>query len=658
MKLVLFVLAPTAFLFFTPDSPWTALTAVLSAMAFTGSARCVTYHTKATQILGIAGILAAYVTTWPWMMQAPATALLITLIVIAAAFAITTNLILPRFSSPIWALMGLGTMGIFALSSQTVPMIISGRISITPDALLSRVPAMALVISIGISLNLWLKQSSRIDTKKSPQKITKYLAFTGGLAVLTTLCFAPYYISFIAIGIATLCIVTSPKYENSVHKLASLEFLVNHPARILLTTFLALCIAGTLVLSLPMASARDGVSILDAAFTAVSAVCVTGLAVLDTATDFTRFGQVCLIVMIQLGGLGIMGIATVALHAMGRRMSLKHERLMTKATGTDHHGLLQSLKTILLFTATTEAVGAFILTISFLYLGDDLAMAIWRGLFTSISAFCNAGFALQSDSLMGYQTAPFVLHTIACLIILGGLAPAVALQIPRWIQRRPVALPTRVALHTTAVLLITGMFFTLAFEWNGALASLDWIDRFHNAWFHSVTLRTAGFNAIDVAAMADPTFVVMILLMFVGGSPGGTAGGIKTNTVAILAMTFWASITHHRDIVIQNRRIPPENITRAVAILTSGLIVLFLATIMLQTTQEIPARDLIFEATSALGTVGLTSGATPQLDEIGKIIVMFSMFIGRIGAMTLFLIVSDDQEISSPHCPDENIPMT
>lgn len=436
------------------------------------------------------------------------------------------------------------------------------------------------------------------------------------------------------------------------------EILLNHPARILLSTFFALSFLGTILLIIPAATKASAIGLVDAAFTSMSAVCVTGLIVLDTANDFSGVGQFFILILIQLGGLGIMSITTVALHAMGRRLSLRQERLLTSMTDTEHHDLIASLVIILKFTFIAEAIGALILTGLFYSVGDTLVQASWRGLFTAISAFCNAGFALQTNSLMSYQNNPLILHMVALLIIFGGLAPATSLIIPKWIQRQRIPVTASIALITTLILLFSGTFFMLAFEWNGILSGLSVFDKIHNAWFQSVTLRTAGFNSVDITGMISPTLLVMLCFMFIGGSPGGTAGGVKTTTIGILALTFLANITNRNVVILQNRRILSGTIYRAITIVASGAIVWFIMVLMLEITQQISVRDIIFEATSALGTVGLSTGATAYLDEIGKIIIMITMFAGRIGPMTMFMLLSEDQSAPASRCPDAKITLT
>jgi trk system potassium uptake protein TrkH len=474
--------------------------------------------------------------------------------------------------------------------------------------------------------------------------------------MLILLAIATGYIVPMALTMSVLNFLLIPRSTRGAeNKQSGWELLLNHPARILLSTFFGLCILGTAFLSVPNATTAGAIDLVDAAFTSVSAVCVTGLIVLDTPHDFTGIGQMFILILIQLGGLGIMSITTVALHAMGRRLSLRQERLLTSMTGNDHVELVSSLALILKFTLIAEGLGALALAGLFYSLGDSPAQASWRGLFTAVSAFCNAGFALQSDSLISYQNNPLVLHLIALLIIIGGLAPATSLIVPRWVRGQRISVPARIALVTTVVLLVSGTFFMLAFEWNGMLAGLSLPDKLHNAWFQSVTLRTAGFNSVDIAAVITPTFLIMLCLMFIGGSPGGTAGGIKTTTFGILAMTFMANITNRNVIILQNRRILSATIYRAITIVVAGAFFWFLILLMLTVTQPLSARDLIFEVTSAIGTVGLSTGATGHLDAIGKIIIMIAMFAGRVGPMTLFMLLSGDQSSPVSRCPDVEI---
>lgn len=515
----------------------------------------------------------------------------------------------------------------------------------------------ALMVSVGVTMILlmhWIWR--RFTTVPAVAMIMVCLVVI--CAVIFSFLHAYFRLTAFIVGILTILVLPDSMQEQERED-SWWKILLSHPARVLLTTFLALCSLGTFLLLLPGATSNvEGIAFVDAAFTSVSAVCVTGLTVLDTPHDFTPFGQGLILLLIQLGGLGIMSITTVGMHALGRRMSLRHERLLTSMTDTDHKDLVVSLVTILRFTFIAEGLGALTLTGLFYVSGDQWGQALWRGLFTAISAFCNAGFALQSNNLIPYQSNPFILHVVALLIVFGGLAPVTSLLIPRWLAGRPVAVGERLVLVTTAVLLFSGALFFLAFEWHGALAGLTVADKMHNAWFQSVTLRTAGFNSIDIAGVMNPSCLIMICLMFIGGSPGGTAGGVKTTTIALLVMTFWASVTGRSEVIIQNRKIPPATINRAITIVSSGALLWLVMVLMLEMTQQIPARELLFEVTSALGTVGLSLGATTHLDGIGKIIVMIAMFAGRIGPMTLFMLLSEDRSVPVSRCLEAKVSLT
>jgi trk system potassium uptake protein TrkH len=434
------------------------------------------------------------------------------------------------------------------------------------------------------------------------------------------------------------------------------EAIIYHPARILFTSFFILCFFGTFLLLLP-ASSVHGVSLIDAAFTSVSAVCVTGLIVLDTPNDFTLFGQGVILMLIQLGGLGIMTLTTIAIHSLGKRISLKHEAVLTRITDTDHQTLITSLSLILKYTFIFEGIGFALLAVCFIADGDSLGSALWRGLFTSVSAFCNAGFALQSDSLIGYNSNSPLLCTVAILITAGGVAPAVALLLPAWIKREKIPLTAYIAISVSLIMIVLGTLMILVFEWSASLTGLGFGDKLLNAFFQSVTLRTAGFNSVELSNISSPAMLVMLIFMFIGGSPGGTAGGVKTTSIAVLILTFWANITGKNEILINKRRVAGGAVNKAVTVIISGFIVWLIALLMLEITQQIPVRELIFEVTSAIGTVGLSIGGTARLDEIGKIIIILTMFAGRIGAVTLFAFMGKNSSTGTEYLK-ENITLT
>jgi trk system potassium uptake protein TrkH len=420
-----------------------------------------------------------------------------------------------------------------------------------------------------------------------------------------------------------------------------LDALLAHPARLLVSTFFALCAVGAVLLSIPAASTGDAHAPIDAAFTAVSAVCVTGLIVLDTPNDFSGAGQLIVLLLIQVGGLGIMTFYTAALSAFGRRLSLRHERAVAGALQIeDRRRLARSLGRILTITFVSEIGGALLLFAAFSAGGEPAARALWRAVFTSVSAFCNAGFALQSDSLIPYQMSPLVLHTVATLIVVGGISPAVIVALPAWARRKPVPLQVKLALYTAAALLAGGALLYAGLEWDASLGRLSWADRAHNAWFQSVTLRTAGFNSVDLLEARPAAVTVMIGFMFVGGSPGGTAGGIKTTTFAILILMVVAAIRGRSEIETLGARIGHRSVYRAAAVSVLGVAAGVAAVCAIQITQSMDFAVALFEVVSALGTVGLSIGGTALLDGVGKVIIMACMFAGRVGPLTVFLFLS------------------
>ena len=432
------------------------------------------------------------------------------------------------------------------------------------------------------------------------------------------------------------------------------ETLLDHPARMLVTTFLGLCAAGTVLLAAPAAAQNGDLHWLDAAFTSVSAVCVTGLIVVDTPTAFSLFGQASILLLIQLGGLGIMTFSTALLDLLGRRLSVRQEGAMASLVSSeDRSTLMDSLKRLLRITFVAEGAGAAALTLLFAGTGDPWPQAAWRGVFTAVSAFCNAGFALQTDSLIRYQQEPGILHVTAALIILGGLSPFGVSGLGRALRGRRVPLQPRVILAMTGALLVLGAVFIGLVEWRGALANLPWPDRLHNAWFQSATLRTAGFNSVDLTALQPAAVTLMMVWMFIGGSPGGTAGGVKVTAAAVLLLAVRAAIQGEEQIRAFGRRVPHPSVYRAGATVALGLATVFSALTALQLTQNVEAVSVAFEAVSAVATAGLSLGATAELDSVGKWIIMAAMFAGRVGPLTLFVVLAERAGGVRPIEPEE-----
>jgi trk system potassium uptake protein len=422
------------------------------------------------------------------------------------------------------------------------------------------------------------------------------------------------------------------------------DVVASHPARLLAVTFLVLCATGAVLLRLPVASAADhAIAGVDAVFTATSAVCVTGLIVLDTPNDFSFVGQLVIMVLIQLGGLGIMSFSTAAIAALGRRLSLRHEAAMAELLSGDRSDMFGAIRRLLGVTFVSEGLGAIALWGLFRAQGDPVGVALWRGVFTSISAFCNAGFALQSDSLMPYAESPAIINVVAALILLGGLSPAVVVALPNLLRGRDLPLQVRMVLITSAGLLALGFVLLIGLEWSHSFGSLPWAHRVDAAWFQSVTLRTAGFNSVDFAALQPATLWVMLAFMFVGGSPGGTAGGVKTTTLAVLLLAVRGAWRGQWEATAFGRKLSKQTFYEAATIVTVAAIFVFAGVTAIAVTQAIPLEQTLFEVVSALGTVGLSVGATGMLDDVGKLIVVVCMFIGRIGPLTLFMFLRERQ---------------
>ena len=465
-----------------------------------------------------------------------------------------------------------------------------------------------------------------------------------------------YYADFIILGglITGLSCIALLLYK----KHAALQFpgiILQHPARGLAITFFLLCIAGTLLLRTPIAM-QDEISILEAAFTAVSATCVTGLTVIDISGELTLCGRFFLLLLIQLGGLGIMTITAMALHAFGR-LPLSGEQLLNELAEPQEQDIFQTIKLIVTFTLMTEFIGALLLTWGFYTVHHDLLQALELGIFTSVSAYCNAGFFPGAENLIPYAGEKFLLIVIASEIILGGIAPAMTYSYLKIQKYRQLPVISRIIFQTTAILLVSGTLLLLLFEWNGIFRDLVWYDKLVNAFFQSATLRTAGFNTVNFTLLSMPSYIVMMILMFIGGSPGGTAGGIKTTTLAVLALTFRSTIRSDDRVNISCKTVAQTTINKAVAILISAVLVLILTIFMLTATQLLPAKQLAFEAVSALATVGLSLNCTTNLDAVGQIIIMLAMFTGRIGPLTLFLLLSEKQISKTPTYPQIKIPL-
>jgi trk system potassium uptake protein len=423
-----------------------------------------------------------------------------------------------------------------------------------------------------------------------------------------------------------------------------LDHFFGRPALLVLVSFLVLISLGTMLLSFPAAAVDGGsISPLDALFTATSASCVTGLIVLDTPHDLSGFGQWVILILIQAGGLNIMVLSTFAAVLLGRGLGLKGEQALGELL--ELRAVRSAYRLIVFIVITTLAVetaGAVVIGFVLLDHGYGLGEAVWGGVFHSVSAFCNAGFALQSDSLVPFQEDPALLLTMAGLITLGGLGFAVLAVI--WLRltgrrRIGLAVQVKVVLATSIALVVLGWLGFAAFEWGGVLSDLETGDRLLNALFQSVTSRTAGFNSVPLEGLQPTTTLLLMTLMFIGASPGGTGGGIKTTTVVVLLSVIPAVARRRPQVVLFGRRLTLDTIYRSAVIAVVGALVVVGAAMLLLASQATGPGGLVFEAVSAFGTVGLSLGATPSLDAFGKMVVIAVMLTGRIGPLSLALLL-------------------
>jgi trk system potassium uptake protein TrkH len=420
------------------------------------------------------------------------------------------------------------------------------------------------------------------------------------------------------------------------------------PAIVLIVGFAVLIAMGTVVLMLPVSSATgEWTGPVDALFTATSAVCVTGLVVLDTGTYWSGFGQVAIMVLIQVGGFGFMtGSTLLFFMLLGRRTGLRDRMLVQASTGVPDLGSVTTLvRRIAIFTVVAELAGAIVLAVGFAADGIALGESLWWGVFHSISAFNNAGFDLmgQFRSLTGYADDPWILGPIAVLIVVGGLGFAIvgdAFGKGRWNR---FALETKIVLLTSGALIVVGALAIGVFEWSNpsTLGALPEAQRPLNALFESITLRTAGFNAIDTSSLVDASLFVVMGLMFIGGASGSTAGGIKVNTFSILLVAIISTARGAPSAQAFGRRIPHILIYRAVSVALLSIAIVFAVALLLELTA--PAQSFVqvtFEAVSAFGTVGASTGITPELPDPARLVLIAAMFMGRLGPLTLVLALT------------------
>lgn len=449
----------------------------------------------------------------------------------------------------------------------------------------------------------------------------------------------------------------------------------SEPQWLIAVAFAAAIAVGGVLLSLPVANTSGTWGSFPVPFfLAASAVCVTGLTPVDIHSVLTPFGQLVLLCLMQLGGLGIMTMGSVLFEVIGHNLSMSNEQILASSLGAGTPGRIKQLlwKTIV-FTAFWEFAGAVVIGARlFTKYGYNAAKSTYYGIFHSVSAFCNAGFSLYSDSLTGFSNDRLLLFMFAVLIITGGLGFIVhsnLISVAPWrrnkLRRGRYTLHTRIVLTGTVILIATGLFMILAFEWHNSLADVPVNNRFANALFISVSARTAGLNNIDVASMCGLSKAVIMFLMFIGAAPGSTAGGIKVSTAVVLVATVAAMIRNRRETEYAGRTIPARAVRESIVITVLSAAIVLIAVFVLHFTEASnPALaaapqdlslNLTFEAVSAFGTVGLSLDTTPLLSNTGLLCIMVCMFIGRLGPLTLALIMSGAEPTSDRRFPEENV---
>jgi trk system potassium uptake protein TrkH len=418
------------------------------------------------------------------------------------------------------------------------------------------------------------------------------------------------------------------------------RWLTASPPRTLTLGFALIILLGAQLLTLPIASA-DGQPTrwIDALFTATSATCVTGLVVVDTGTYYSTFGQLVILALIQVGGLGFMTMATLFTLFLKRRVSLREKLILQEALNqTSLEGIVRLVRKVLIYAVTIEAVGAALFTIRFLF---DMSpgRAAYYGVFHAVSFFNNAGFDLigQFRSLTPYVGDPLVNLVTMALIVLGGLGFVVLDDVVGFRKKRRLSLHSKVVLSMTAFLIVFGTIVIFIFEYTNPLTMkpLGFGEKLLAAMMQSVSPRTAGVNTLDIGSLRQATQFFIVILMFIGASPGSTGGGIKTTTFTALLGAVFAMIRGKDDVVLFQYRLAQERVYKAITVTLFSLALVVTATMILSTTEDRPFLKLLFEVTSAFGTVGLTTGITTTLTLAGKIIIVLMMFIGRLGPLTL-----------------------
>ncbi|OWR30496.1 Trk family potassium uptake protein [Saccharibacillus sp. O23] len=432
------------------------------------------------------------------------------------------------------------------------------------------------------------------------------------------------------------------------------------PPQILAIGYATMVLLGTLLLMLPVSSASGkSMPAIDAFFTATSAVCVTGLVVVDTGTFFTSFGQTVILTLIQVGGLGFMTMATLFALVFQRRISLRDRLLLQEAMNQGSvEGIVRLIRRVLYYSLAIETAGALLFTLR-LSFDMPFGRALYFGVFHSVSFFNNAGFDIFGHfrSLTQYTDDPIMNLTSIALIVLGGLGFIVLSDLADLPRKKKLSLHSKIVLSTTAVLLALGAVVILIFEGSnpGTLGNLGWGGKFWGALLQSTTPRTAGINSVDLTALHQATQFLLLILMFIGASPGSTGGGIKTTTFAVTIGAMVTMMRGREDVVFFRARIGRDRILKALTIILLSLALVIAVAMILSATEDHDFMLVLFETMSAFGTVGLSLGLTPELSTFGKILIALTMFAGRVGLLTLVYALKPKKNFEKYRYPEGKI---
>lgn len=425
------------------------------------------------------------------------------------------------------------------------------------------------------------------------------------------------------------------------------------PPQILVLGFAVIILIGAGLLMLPFASTTgQSMSFVDALFTSVSATCVTGLVVVDTGSAFTTFGQIVIVALIQIGGLGFMTMATLVAFVFRKKITLKERLVLQEALNQGSmEGIVRLIRKVIIYSLTIEAVAAILFTIRFSF-EFGFSRGLYYGIWHAISMFNNAGFDLFGTvdapfvSLTGY-VGDFVVNFVSImLIILGGIGFIVISDLIEFRKKKKLSLNSKVVLSMSGLLLVVGVLGIFIFEFTNirTLGSLDFGSKLLSSFFQSAATRSAGPNTVDISALRQASQFLMIILMFIGASPGSTGGGIKVTTFTILISAIITMIRGKEDIVVFRYRLAKDRILKAITLTMMSLFLVIIVTMILSTTQDSSFIKILFEVTSAFGTVGLTMGLTPELTTFGKVLISLTMFAGRLGTVTLAYALQPKQE--------------